>query len=97
MADGPAGGATILDRRKAGTGTATETADHGSKNPNIKNPDISKKTFVFSDFSQIFDFQLFFTTFLEYGVECSKNSENSHFSALWRGGGFFVSLSLVRP
>ena len=33
---------TVLDRRKAGQSVKTETADHGSKNPNIKNPDASK-------------------------------------------------------
>jgi hypothetical protein len=32
----------VLDRRKAGQSVQTETANHGSKNPNIKNPDISK-------------------------------------------------------
>ena len=33
---------TILDRRKAGQSVQTETANHGTKNPNLKNPDISK-------------------------------------------------------
>ena len=32
----------VLDRRKAGQSVQTETADHGAKNPNIKNPDIKK-------------------------------------------------------
>ena len=32
----------VLDRRKAGQSVQTETANHGSKNPNIKNPDIKK-------------------------------------------------------
>tara|TARA_B100000029_G_scaffold173182_1_gene169692 strand:- start:2325 stop:4082 length:1758 start_codon:yes stop_codon:yes gene_type:complete len=38
MAEGPAGGATILDRRKNETGVATETADHGTKSEFLKNP-----------------------------------------------------------
>ena len=38
MADGPAGGATILDRRKNVIGVATETADHGTKTDFLKNP-----------------------------------------------------------
>ena len=29
----------VLDRRKAGQGVKTEAADHGAKNPNIKNPE----------------------------------------------------------
>ena len=33
---------TVLDRRKAGQGVKTEAADHGTKNPNLKNPDKSK-------------------------------------------------------
>ena len=37
MADGPAGGATILDRRKSVIGVATETADHGTKTDFLKN------------------------------------------------------------
>ena len=37
MADGPAGGATILDRRKTVIGVATETADHGTKTDFLKN------------------------------------------------------------
>ena len=32
----------VLDRRKAGQGVKTEAADHGTKNPNLKNPDKSK-------------------------------------------------------
>jgi len=33
---------TVLDRRKAGQSVQTDTADHGTKNPNLKNPDIKK-------------------------------------------------------
>ena len=32
----------VLDRRKAGQSVQTETSDHGTKNPNLKNPDIKK-------------------------------------------------------
>ena len=38
MANGPAGGATILDRRKAGTGTTTETSHHGGKSEFLTKP-----------------------------------------------------------
>ena len=33
---------TILDRRKAGQSVQTQTANHGTKNPNLKNPDKAK-------------------------------------------------------
>ena len=33
MANGP----TVFDRRKLGTGTSTETADHGTKSDFLKN------------------------------------------------------------
>jgi hypothetical protein len=33
---------TVLDRRKAGQSVQTETADHGTKNPNLKNPSKEK-------------------------------------------------------
>ena len=33
---------TVLDRRKAGQGVKTQTTDHGTKNPNLKNPEAGK-------------------------------------------------------
>ena len=36
---------TILDRRKAGQSVQTQTANHGTKNPNLKNKSKNNKEF----------------------------------------------------